>query len=340
MSPEEYEAALQSLTKENRILKKKLERVEIDCAHIEETKQKKEVLLKRVICELQESQAVLEKKSSALEQAFNDLTLMQNKLVEAEKMSALGSLVAGVAHEINTPVGTSITLASTLLDETKLLTQVITQGQLKRSDLSNYLEVAQECSELIFNNLNRAGELVQSFKQVAVDQSSLEQRPFRVKSYLEEVLISLSPHIKKTSHTLTIDGDDSLIIDSYPGAFAQIATNLVINSLNHGLSRQENGQLRFEITRHQDKGVIDYGDNGCGIPPEYLGKIFDPFFTTARHQGGTGLGLHIVYNLVTQKLKGRISAQSDIGKGVRFKIVFPISRLSDASTVGRLGNLT
>jgi two-component system, NtrC family, sensor kinase len=325
MTPKDHEQILQSLAKENRILKKKLERSEADKARSEETRRNKEALLKGVIVELQDSQAILEKKSSDLEQAFNDLTLMQNKLVEAEKMSALGSLVAGVAHEINTPVGTSITLVSMLSDETEILMNSIAQGQLKRSVLNSYLEIVRESTDILFSNLNRAGELVQSFKQVAVDQLSLEERTFRVKQYLEEVIVSLSPHLKKTSHALTLSGDDTLTLESYPGALAQIATNLVTNSLNHAFGAGTSGQLHFDIARQNDQAVICYTDNGCGIAPENLSKIFDPFFTTARPQGGTGLGLHIVYNLVTQKLKGSIQVQSQPDQGVLFQIVFPIS---------------
>lgn len=325
MTPKDPEQILQILAKENRILKKKLERSEADRARSEETKRNKESLLKRVIVELQESQAILEKKSNDLEQAFNDLTLMQNKLVEAEKMSALGSLVAGVAHEINTPVGTSITLVSMLSDETETLMKSIVQGQLKRSAFNSYLEIVRESTSILLSNLNRAGELVQSFKQVAVDQLSLEQRTFGIKQYLEEVIVSLSPHLKKTSHALTLSGDDTLTLESYPGALAQIVTNLVTNSLNHAFEPNARGQLHFDIARQNDRAVICYTDNGCGIAPENLGKIFDPFFTTARHQGGTGLGLHIVYNLVTQKLKGSIQVQSQPGQGVLFQITFPIS---------------
>jgi two-component system, NtrC family, sensor kinase len=325
MTLQDNEQIFQSLAKENRILKKKLERSEADQARSEETRRNKESLLKRVIVELQDSQAILEKKSSDLEQAFNDLTLMQNKLVEAEKMSALGSLVAGVAHEINTPVGTSITLVSMLSDETEMLMKSIAQGQLKRSAFNSYLEIVRESTGILLSNLNRAGELVQSFKQVAVDQLSLEQRTFGIKQYLEEVIVSLSPHLKKTSHSLTLSGDNTLTLESYPGALAQIATNLVTNSLNHAFEPDTNGQLNFDIARQNDRAVICYTDNGRGIAPENLGKIFDPFFTTARHQGGTGLGLHIVYNLVTQKLKGSIQVQSKPNQGVLFQIIFPIS---------------
>lgn len=324
----EFEFEVEQLNKEIRILKKQLERSEIDRAKLEATNRTKESLLKRVICDLQEYQNILEKKSADLEQAFNELTAMKDKLVETEKMAALGSLVAGVAHEINTPVGTTITLASTLMDATRSLMATINTGQLKRSTLNNYLELAQESTSLMLNNLHRAGELVQSFKQVAVDQSSLEQRRFRVKPYLEEIITSLSPQLKKESHIVTMTGDDSLTIYSYPGALAQVITNLVTNSLLHGYTQHQSGHLRFNVMQDNRQIVIQYRDDGCGIPPENLEKIFEPFFTTAREKGGTGLGLHITYNLVTQKLQGRIAVQSEVAKGTQFTIELPTSVIS------------
>ncbi|HEY9827178.1 MAG TPA: HAMP domain-containing sensor histidine kinase, partial [Stenomitos sp.] len=255
----------------------------------------------------------------------NELTLMRDKLVEAEKMSALATLVAGIAHEINTPVGTSITLASTLADETLVLANAIAQGNLKRSVFNHYLSVATESTDLLLANLIRAGELIQSFKQVAVDQVVLELRTFRLKSYLEEVLISLSPHFKKTDHTYSIDGDDTLLIESYPGAIAQIATNLVTNSLAHAFGTTSAGHIHLTVMQQNSKILMRYSDNGCGILPQHLSRIFDPFFTTARNQGGTGLGLHIVYNLVTQKLQGSINVESEANIGTRFDILLPNS---------------
>lgn len=316
---------LQSLTKENRILKKKLARSQENHAKLEETKRNKESLLNAVIVELQESQAILEKKSSDLEQAFNELSLMGAKLVEAQKMSALATLVTGIAHEINTPVGTSITLASTLADETAILAKAMTQSQLKRSTLEDYLEIAAESTALLMANLSRAGDLIQSFKQVAVDQIVLERRTFRVKEYLEEVLASLAPHLKKTAHTLTVQGDESLTINSYPGALAQIVTNLVTNSLTHAFDLNPHGNIYVGISEYNGKVLIHYNDDGCGIPPENLSKIFDPFFTTARHRGGTGLGLHIVYNLVIQKLQGAIEVGRKADRGTYFDILLPFS---------------
>jgi len=255
--------------------------------------------------------------------ALEELKATQNKLVESEKMAALGSLVAGVAHEINTPVGTSITVASNLAAKTQAFAEQINQGQLKRSVLSNYLEIAQQSSNLLVQNLNRAGELVNNFKQVAVDQNNLEIRNFAVKEYIEGILLSLAAQIKQSSHNILVSGDDNLRINSYAGTLAQIITNLVMNSLIHAYPQGESGQLQFEVLSEAEDIKIIYSDDGCGISNENLGKIFAPFFTTKRNQGGTGLGLHIVYNLVTHQLQGNIDVDSSIGKGTRFTLTIP-----------------
>lgn len=325
MASQDSEVTLKQLEKEIRILKKKLERTELDRDRLEETNQKKETLLKRVICDLQDNQSVLEKKSADLESAFNELQRTQDELVEARKMASLGGLVAGVAHEINTPVGTSITLASTLIDETKLLQAAIAAKQLKQSALNNYLEIAEESASLILSNLNRAAELVQSFKQVAVDQFVQEHRTFRLKQYLEEVVVSLSPQFKHTSHTVKIKGDDSISIHSYPGAIAQVVTNLVTNSLVHAYPDNQSGQLSFEVIQQDGQAIVRYADDGRGISTEILGKIYEPFFSTARDKGGTGLGLNIVFNLVTQKLQGKIDVRSEVNKGTQFEIALPLT---------------
>ncbi|AOY82692.1 trifunctional serine/threonine-protein kinase/ATP-binding protein/sensor histidine kinase [Moorena producens JHB] len=284
--------------------------------------------LERAKSQLEDYSHNLEEKvaerTQELSQTLEDLKATQKKLVESEKMAALGGLVAGVAHEINTPVGTSITAASILADETKGFRQALQDGKLKRSVLNNYLDTVEESSELILSNLERAGELVQSFKQVAVDQAHLDKRTLNVKEYLEEVLISLEPQLKQTSHTLTIEGDETVTIETYPGAISQVITNLVMNSISHGYQPKQNGQLHLQVDRVEEQLMITYHDDGCGIAQDHLGQIFEPFFTTARARGGSGLGLHIVYNLVTQKLLGQIEVNSQIGKGTEFIITIPI----------------
>ncbi|MEH1782605.1 MAG: ATP-binding sensor histidine kinase [Nostoc sp.] len=265
-------------------------------------------------------------RTQQLSQALEELKTTQDQLVESKKMAALGSLVAGVAHEVNTPVGTSITLVSTLIDKTTSLITTVEQGQLKRADLTNYLNIAKECGDIILTNLNSAAELVQSFKQVAVDQTNLEQRTIRVKLYLEETLFSLAPNLRKTLHTVTITGDDTVTISTYPGALAQVVTNLVMNSLMHAYQPEEAGEMHFQVLQQGDLAIIQYRDDGCGVPKKHLSRIFEPFFTTARHRGGTGLGLHIVYNLVTQKLRGTINVQSEVGKGTLFIVTLPLEQ--------------
>ncbi len=240
-------------------------------------------------------------------------------------MAALGGLVAGVAHEINTPVGVGVTAASLLEDKTKSFREIYSSGQMKRSDLEKYLDTAEQSSQMLLRNLQRAAELIQSFKQVAVDQSSEERREFRVKHYLEEILLSLRPQLKKTQHTISINGDETLTLDSYPGVFSQIVTNLVMNSLVHAYEPDEAGQLTFEFEQVKNRLAFEYADDGRGIAKENLSKIFDPFFTTKRGQGGSGLGLHIIYNLVTQKLGGTIRCESEVGKGTRFVIELPVT---------------
>jgi len=259
-----------------------------------------------------------------LSEALENLKATQGQLIESEKMASLGSLVAGVAHEINTPVGNSITAASTLARRTTSFAADFNAGSMKKSALKAYLEMADEGSQLILNNLERAAELIQSFKQVAVDRSNLERRQFVVKDYIQEVLISLKPKLKTTHHTVNITGEEEIILDSYPGALSQVITNLVVNSLNHAYNGDEAGKLEFAIGTKGDRLILQYSDDGCGIPSENLDKIFEPFFTTARDRGGSGLGLHIVYNLVTQTLKGKITCESKMGEGTKFVLDLPL----------------
>ncbi len=268
-------------------------------------------------------------RTKALSVALEQLQATQTQLVESEKMAALGSLVAGVAHEINTPLGIGVTASSTLVDKIQQLRQIYDSGQMKRSQLEKFLQTASQSSQIILNNLNRAAELIQSFKQVAVDQSSESRRRFKLYAYLEETLTALRPKFKGTQHTVQIQGDESLILDSYPGALSQIITNLVINSLLHAYSQEDRGSIVIDFQSacssygKAEEIILSYTDDGMGIPADSKSKIFDPFFTTKRGQGGSGLGLHLVYNLVTQKLQGTIACSSQVGKGTKFTISLP-----------------
>jgi predicted ATPase/signal transduction histidine kinase/tRNA A-37 threonylcarbamoyl transferase component Bud32 len=266
---------------------------------------------------------LVQQRTTELSQTLADLQSTQKKLVESEKMASLGGLVAGVAHEINTPVGIGITAASLLADKTTEFFETYKSGQMKRSQLEKFLDIAMQSSSMVLSNLNRAADLIQSFKQVAVDQSSEEQRTFNLKQYLSEVLIPLSPKLRTTHHQVEIKGDEAIALNSYPGALSQIITNLIMNSLTHAYSLEDAGHLVFGFKQEGEQIILEYSDDGKGIPKENLSKIFDPFFTTKRGQGGSGLGLHIVYNLITQKLNGTIECESQVGTGTKFIIKLP-----------------
>ncbi|CAK0766576.1 hypothetical protein CCP2SC5_30049 [Azospirillaceae bacterium] len=270
-----------------------------------------------------------------VEQALEDLRATQNSLLQAEKMASLGGLVAGVAHEINTPVGIGLTSASTLAVVTEEIRRLYQNDDMSQEEFENYLDMASEAARLMMVNMNRAAELIRSFKQVAVDQTSAERREFELGSYIHEVLLSLKPALKKTPHAVLVECPQALIVDSYPGALSQIITNFVMNALLHAFQGTEVGCLTISVKRMDDDQInLNFTDNGKGIPSEYLSKIFDPFFTTRRSAGGSGLGLHVVYNLVTITLQGKISVESCEGWGTRFSLSFPRVAASMIKDVG------
>ncbi|MCJ8313607.1 MAG: HAMP domain-containing histidine kinase [Saccharospirillaceae bacterium] len=271
------------------------------------------------------SPSMLEKKNSAIQDSLNKLKLTQKSLVESKKMASLGGLVAGVAHEINTPIGIGITASTHLSDATTSINDKYTNAQMTNNNLKSYLAEVNEGTNLINSNLVRAAKLITSFKQVAVDQSSKDIRTYKIKEYTNEVLQSLKPKFKNTNISIKLNCDDNLTVTSEPGAFAQIITNLVINTLIHGFENIKTGNINIDITRKQDTVCFVYTDSGKGINIENKEKIFEPFFTTKRGKGGTGLGLNIVYNLVVESLKGSIKLNDDFAQGCQFIIEFPIN---------------
>lgn len=266
----------------------------------------------------------LQQANQALRHSIETLKLTQEQLIQAEKSVALAGLVAGIAHEINNPVGIGVTSASYLEQQTRELRTMYKQGTMTRSTLEKYLESAAEAAVIILRNLQRAAEQVKSFKQVAVDQTSSEQRRFKLKTYIDDLMLSLHPKFKHTNHTITIHCPEEIEITSYPGAFSQIITNLVINTLTHGFERKTQGEIVLEVMAEDNILRLRYHDNGRGMTQEERSRAFDAFYTTRRGQGGTGLGLHIVYNLVTQKLGGEITCESAPGMGTTFMIQFPV----------------
>lgn len=270
----------------------------------------------------QELLATNEQLSGTLE----ELKRMQSYLVQTEKMAALGNLVAGMAHEINTPVGIGVTAASHLEQITRDLTGLYESGRLKRQDLVEYIADANEAAKIILANLERSAKLIKSFKQVSVDQSSEDRRLFNIKQYLDEILLSLYPKLKKTRHKITVCCDDSLEIDAFPGAFSQIMANLVMNSLIHAYGPADTGKIVINFREIDEKLVLTYSDDGKGMNKDVVSKVFEPFFTTKRGEGATGLGLHILYNIVAQQFGGTVECESEPGKGTTFIMTFPLRK--------------
>jgi len=259
------------------------------------------------------------------------LVLAQEELMRSERLAALGGLVAGVAHEINTPVGLGLTAATYLEEQVRQFEQLYLAGQARRGDVDQLLRAGAEASGSIASNLRRAAELVRSFKLVAVDQSSEQQRRFRLGAYLADVVRSLQPKLKRTPYSIDIDCPPDIELLSYPGAYSQVLTNLVMNSLVHGFDGRSAGRIRVQVLRTGATLVMTYRDDGHGMSAEHARRMFDPFFTTRRGQGGSGLGLHVVYNVVTQTLKGRIEGHSAPGEGVTYRIEIPCERAEAAA---------
>lgn len=272
---------------------------------------------------VQERTLALEMQKQELSNTLQKLQSTQQQLVESEKMAALGNLVAGVAHEINTPLGIAVTAASKLRTLSLDLQQLYHNQQMKRSDLEQYLNSALQGTDFVLNNLSHAHELIQGFKQVAVDQSTEQKRLFELCSYLDEILLSLHPKLKRTQHNVIIRCQHPIELYSYPSAFYQIISNLIMNSLIHAFNNKNSGKITLKLQLEQDILLLIYQDNGKGIAEQHIKNIFDPFFTTNRQDGGCGLGLHIVYNLVTHKLNGKIQCHSTINQGVTFTMRLP-----------------
>jgi len=257
------------------------------------------------------------------EKALDDLREAQQSLIAAEKLAALGGLVAGVAHEVNNPIGISLTVASSFARRCDEFAKEVDAGPLRRSRLGEFLEGGRDAANQLVANLQRAGELVQSFKQVAVDRSHADRRPFDLRESTDQIVASLRPVLKKSQITLSVDVPAGIIMDSYPGSYGQVLTNLFLNSVVHAFPDGRAGSVIVEARQVRDDVDIFVSDDGVGMSEEIQRRAFDPFFTTRRNEGGTGLGLHIIFNLVTQQLGGRLAFESRLGWGTRFRITLP-----------------
>jgi len=267
----------------------------------------------------------LQRANEELRHTLEELKAMQRQLLESEKMAALGGLVAGVAHEINTPLGVTVTAASHLQAEARRIGNLAAANSLTAEAVEQFQIAANESSEIILRNLNRADRLIRSFKQVAVDQSSEERRTIELGAYLNEILISLGPALKKTPHRVHIDCAAPVSLNTYPGAIYQIVSNLLMNSVHHAFAPGQTGDIAIVVKQNGRDVELTCRDNGRGMDENVRARIFEPFFTTRRGEGGSGLGMHVVYNLVTQLLGGRIHVVSTPGAGATFEIVLPLS---------------
>lgn len=262
------------------------------------------------------------------EEARAALANMQNAqegLVQAEKMASLGRLVAGVAHELNTPIGNIVMVASTQQEVAQQLDQSVTSGALTRTALVSFVGRIDEGAGLMLTSARRAADLIQSFKQVAVDQTTDQLRDFDLAHQTAEVLSVISHVLSKTPIKLVQRLEPGIAMHSYPGPLGQVVTNLVMNAVKHGFNDVQPGTITVACLRQDERVCLTVSDDGVGIPPENVGKIFDPFFTTKLGQGGTGLGLHISHNMVYGPLGGRITVQSTPGIGTTFTLVLPCS---------------
>lgn len=294
-----------------------------DISRIKEVEQEMQSLNKELVERVAMRTTELENANTALLKSMDELRQTQDKLVETEKMASLGELVAGVAHEINTPLGISVTSASFIKEMTETLQHSFESGTMKKSDLEKYLKTGNEALENIMKNLGRSATLISNFKQLAVDQSSDDVRQINLHEYIQGILLSLKPKFKNYTHELSVDCPKGMEIRISPGSLMQVITNIITNSLTHAFPDTETGKISITAKNSNNGVKLTFIDNGIGMSPEQLLKVFEPFYTTARSSGNTGLGMHLVYNLVTRALNGTIECRSIPGEGTTYEIWFP-----------------
>jgi len=274
----------------------------------------------------EKTEFTLTETNKELKSSILELNKAKKRLLASEKMASLGNLSAEVSHEVNTPIGVGITSTSYLSDLLNNLTKDIEEQKLTKRSIDDFVRNAQQSVELLMNNLARASDLMTSYKQIAVDQISDKMRQINMTKYLDEIIQSLRPRLKKANHSITINCANDIEIYSHAGAIAQIFTNLIINSIIHGFENIQGGEITIDIKMHEQTIKIHYQDNGVGLNQEQLEKLYEPFFTTKATQGGSGLGTHIVHDLVTDTLNGKIEASSELGEGLNYYIEFESMR--------------
>ena len=328
-------AANRQLDEQNAILEQevarktsRLSQVMLDLEQRKNELEMRQEKLEREISQRRAMENTLRQSNQRLESSLNHLRETQQQLIESEKMASLGGLVAGITHDVNTPIGISVTAASYLREKLDSLDSALTSKELTQQQLQKFIEEGRESLSLLDNNLHRASDLISSFKQVAVDQASDAIRDINVKRYIEELIQSLQPHLKKTKHKIELNCADDLFIRCPAGALSQIFTNLILNSLRHAFDGIEQGTMIIDIELRGSELHVVYKDDGNGLSEDALTKLFNPFFTTKLNDGGSGLGTHIVRNLVTQTLQGDIDATSQPGEGLTYTFSFPVQVLN------------
>ncbi|WP_343730146.1 ATP-binding protein [Duganella sp.] len=273
---------------------------------------------------VRERSAALERANADLSAALQTLQHTQDELLASEKMASLGSLVAGIAHELNTPIGNSLLASTALRDRVQEFDTHVAAGALRRSELTAHLEEMRMASELISGSLHKAAELISSFKQIAVDQTNDQRRRFDLLAAVQDTIATYMPRLRRVPCEVVLQIPEGMVFDSYPGALYQILNNLINNAINHAFEHRDSGTItvRAEVV---DEDIIElmFSDDGSGMPDDVLKRVFDPFFTTKMGQGGTGLGMHIVYNIVTGILGGRITIDSAPGIGTAVRMLLP-----------------
>lgn len=265
----------------------------------------------------------LKEANEELKVTLQNLEKTQDQLIESEKMAALGELVTGIAHEVNTPLGICVTGVSFLGNRLDYLSTLYHEGEMKKDDFEEFLENSKNIHQSTITNLSRAADLIQSFKQIAVDRSAFDKRKFKVAQYIQMTLNTLQGELKHKHVSVEVICHPDLEIDTDAGVFSQIISTLISNSIMHAFDNVETGTITLKISENESETILQFSDNGIGIAPENLKKIFDPFYTTQRGRGGTGLGLHILYNLIHRKVGGTIYCQSELNEGATFTITFP-----------------
>lgn len=317
-------AEIEELHMLGRAINNMLDRIEQQFNKVQQAEQEIRQLNQGLEHKINERTLALKSSNQDLLNTLETLHQYQNQIVETEKMASLGQMVAGVAHEVNTPIGLGVTASTLMQDKLADIQKAFDEKKLTSSQLAKFLAESKENLGIIYRNLERAASLIRSFKQVAVDQSNENRRQFNMLQLMNEVLLSLRPNLKKTQHQVLLECDASLEIDSKPGPINQILINLIMNSLIHAFENKEHGVIKVGVTVANSRCYVHYSDNGSGVPEHIKKRIFDPFVTTKRGEGGSGLGMHLVYNLVTQALNGKITLESTLGHGIDIQFDFPV----------------